>query len=124
MFRRPRSAYGYSQDRIPIFREPHNPAESAAQAIFETRGSAQRFYRNTLAFLAVDKSRLQDLDEAVRRYLAWVSILDDQKRLDLSPHQVSQAESQRDNADHVVTMRIPEAYQWLLVPSQATPSRH
>ena len=34
------------------------------------RGGAPRLNRNSLAFLAIDRTRLQDLDEAVRRYLA------------------------------------------------------
>jgi hypothetical protein len=34
---------------------------------------------------------------------------------------VKQAEMQRDSADGAVTARIPEAYQWLLVPTQETP---
>ena len=59
----------------PYSRDPQSAAEVMAQAILESRGNAPRLYRNTLVFLAVDKTRLQDLDEAVRRYLAWESIL-------------------------------------------------
>ena len=102
-------------------KEPDNAAEAAAKAIFETRGNTPRLYRNTLVFLAADKTRLQDLDEAVRKFLAWQSILDEKDKLDLSPHQVKQAETQRTAADGVVTARLPETYQWLLVPTQATP---
>ena len=50
-------------------------AEAAARAILESRGSTPRIYRNTLVFLAADKARTQELDEAVRRYLAWDSIV-------------------------------------------------
>jgi hypothetical protein len=57
----------------------------------------------------------------VRRYLAWESILDEKDKLNLSPHQVKQAEQQRDTANGTVTARIPETYQWLLVPTQSTP---
>ena len=32
-----------------------------------------------------------------------------------------QAQAQKDSADGAVTARIPEAYQWLLVPTQSTP---
>ena len=39
------------------------------------RAATPRLYRNALVFLAADKTRLQDLDEAVRTYLAWESIL-------------------------------------------------
>jgi predicted AAA+ superfamily ATPase len=102
----------------PYSKEAGNSAELAAKGILESRGNAPRIYRNTLVFLAIDKSRLQDLDEAVRRYLAWESILASKVELNLSPHQVKQAETQRTTADSVVSARIPEAYQWLLVPGQ------
>ena len=102
-------------------REPGNAAETAAKAILETRGNTPRLYRNALVFLAADKTRLQDLDEAVRAYLAWTSILSDQDVLDLSPHQVRQAETQKAAADGTVTARLPETYHWLLVPTQANP---
>ncbi|MDQ3673741.1 MAG: Swt1 family HEPN domain-containing protein [Gemmatimonadota bacterium] len=104
----------------PYSKEAGSPAAAAAQAILEMRGSAPRLYRNTLVFLAVDRTRLQDLDEATRRYLAWESIIDEKEALNLDPHQTKQAQMQRDSADAAVTARIPEAYQWLLVPVQAT----
>jgi len=105
----------------PYSKEAGNAAETAAQAILESRGNAPRLFRNTLVFLAVDKTRLQDLDEAVRRYLAWKSIVAEKETLNLDPHQLKQAESQCKAAESTVTARIPEAYQWLLVPIQATP---
>jgi len=98
-----------------------NAAEAAAKAIFESRGNSPRLFRNTLVFLAPDKTRLQDLDEAVRKYLAWESILVEKETLDLSPHQVKQADTQKKAADGAVTARLPETYQWLLVPGQETP---
>jgi hypothetical protein len=105
----------------PYSREANSPAELAAKNILEQRGNTPRLYRNTLVFLAADKTRLQDLDEAARKYLAWVSILAEQRDLNLSPFQVTQAETQRTAADSTVTARLPETYQWLLVPGQATP---
>ncbi len=105
----------------PYSKEPGNAAEKAAKVILEWRGNASRIYRNTLAFLAPDRTRLQDLDEAVRRFLAWESIIGDREQLDLSPHQMKQAQTQRDTADTMVNLRIPETYQWLLVPTQSSP---
>lgn len=96
-------------------------AEAAARAILESRSNAPRLFRNTLVFLAADKTRLQDLDEALRRYLAWESILSEQVALNLDPHQVRQAETQRQSADGAVLARLPETYQWLLVPEQRSP---
>ena len=96
-------------------------ASVAAKSILETRGNAPRLYRNTLVFLAADKTRLQDLDEAARKVLAWQSILADESPLGLTSHQKKQVEQQIATAQSVVTARLPETYQWLLVPVQATP---
>ena len=102
-------------------REPGSAAEAAAKAILESRGSAPRLYRNTLVFLAADKTRVQDLDEAARRYLAWESILAEKVELNLDPQQEKQAVIQKAAADGAVTARLPETYQWLLVPVQSSP---
>ncbi len=102
-------------------KEPGSPAEQAAKEILERRGTAPRLFRNALVFLAPDKTRVQDLDEAVRKYLAWDTIVRERETLDLSPHQVKQAETQKDIADGAVTARLPETYQWLLLPKQPRP---
>ncbi|MCS6803490.1 MAG: AAA+ family ATPase, partial [Dehalococcoidia bacterium] len=47
----------------PYSREPGNAAEQAARAILEARGNGPRLFRNTLVFLAVDKTRWQDLEQ-------------------------------------------------------------
>ncbi len=104
----------------PYSKEPGCAAEVAAKAIFEFRGNTPRLQRNTLVFLAADKTRLQDLDEATRKYLAWESILSEKVQLDLTPFQVKQAETQKTAADGAVTARLPETYQWLLVPVQSS----
>jgi predicted AAA+ superfamily ATPase len=105
----------------PYSKENGSAAENAARAILESRGNTPRLYRNTLVFLAADKVRMQDLDEALRKYLAWKSILDEKDTLDLSRPNVAQAETQKRAADAVVTARLPETYQWVLVPEQRTP---
>ncbi|MDR3567189.1 MAG: Swt1 family HEPN domain-containing protein [Syntrophobacteraceae bacterium] len=107
----------------PYSKEPGSAAGIAAKAIFESRGNTPRLYRNTLVFLAADKTRLQDLDEAARKYLAWESILAEkgERGLNLDPQQVKQAETQMAAADGTVTARLPETYQWLIVPEQNTP---
>ena len=102
-------------------KEGDSSAEVAAKAILETRGNTPRIFRNTLVFLAADKTRLQDLDEAARKVLAWNSILAEKDQLNLNPYQVTQAETQKAAAESAVTARLPETYQWLLVPVQATP---
>jgi predicted AAA+ superfamily ATPase len=105
----------------PHNKEADSPALVEAKSTLAMRGNVPRIFQNTLVFVAVDQTRLQDLDEAVRHYLAWDSIVEEKETLDLSPNQVKQAETQRTSADGAVTARLPEAYQWLLVPSQKDP---
>ena len=49
------------------------------------------------------------------------SILAERETLNLTLQVSKQAETQRDAADGAVTARIPETYQWLLVPVQNSP---
>jgi predicted AAA+ superfamily ATPase len=105
----------------PYSKEAGNAAEKAAKAILETRGTALRHNRNALVFAAADKIRLEDLEEAVRRFLAWESILAEKVQLNLDPQQVKQAEHQQEAANDSVNSLIPETYQWLLVPVQSSP---
>jgi predicted AAA+ superfamily ATPase len=105
----------------PYSKEAGNPAEKAAAAILEMRGNTPRLYRNALVFLAADKMRLQDLDEAIRKYLAWESIVEQKETLNLDPHQLKQAETQKQAAESAIVARLPETYQWLLVPVQNQP---
>lgn len=42
--------------------------------------------------------------------------------LNLDPQQVKQAEAQKAMADSAVKARLPETYQWLLVPGQSSPT--
>jgi hypothetical protein len=104
----------------PHSKEPDSAALVSAKAILEARGNTPRLYRNTLAFLAADKTRLQDLDEAARKYLAWESIVDESETLNLDPQQKKQAETQKTAANGAVKARIPETFQWLLVPGQGS----
>ena len=98
-------------------------AITAAGEILGSRGAGARVNQNMLVFLAADHLRLAELTTAVREYLAWSSIVDDGEagRLNLDAFQRNQAKSQRDGADESARARIPETYQWLLVPEQTDP---
>lgn len=108
------SEYPYSKD-------VDNVAQLAAQQILDSRGNAPRKYKNSLVFAAADKTRLQELYDAIAKYLAWKSISDDRESLNLTPHQVRQVDSQLKNANSTVSVRIPEAYKWVLSPEQDSP---
>jgi hypothetical protein len=105
----------------PHTRAGDSAARAAANEILEKRSNTPRQYRNTLVFLAADDQRLTELDEAVRRYLAWQSIVADVETLNLRPDQARQARDQLKTMDTTVASRLPETYQWLLLPTQADP---
>jgi predicted AAA+ superfamily ATPase len=105
-------------------RYPHARGDSTspgyvfAMSALAGRGSAQRMNRNMIVFLAADTRRYLELDEAVRKYLAWKDIGDRVPELDLSTQQITQAAKRLKDADETVDLRISAAYHWLLVPVQ------
>ncbi len=100
------------------YRNSNSPARQQAQLLLDQRGSGPRINRNMLVFLAADSKRLGDLEEAIRRYLAWKSIYDEREMLNLNAFQTNQARTQRDQADETVDARIAETYTLVLVPEQ------
>ncbi len=96
-------------------------ARKAAEEVLSTRGTGPRLLKNTLVFLAADRARLEELKKAVRDFLAWRSIDEEHDALNLDRSQAQQAERRRKDADATVNQRIPEAFQWLLVPSEEKP---
>jgi hypothetical protein len=93
--------------------------QSAAEIL--NRGTAGRNCGNMLVFLAADKTRLMDLDKAVRYYLAWQSIEKEKVSLNLTPFQANQVEQRLTSSDQAAKGRIPETYVWLLVAGQKRP---
>jgi hypothetical protein len=102
-------------------KDANSPARQDAAATLESRGSSPRNYKNTLVFLAADTTRLRELRQGVRQFLAWRSIWDEKETLNLDQFQTKQADTKRKIADETVDARIPETYQWLLVPGQSDP---
>ncbi len=109
-------------------RDPHTRGDDESAAMrfardaFEHRGSGQRTNRNMVVFLAADRKRLEELDEAVRQFMAWAWIADHREELNLTPQQVRQVETNRTRSDEAVTARIAQTYHWVLVPEQPDPA--
>ena len=93
-------------------------ARLAAERFLDERASGVRRYRNMLVFLCPDATRLMELRQAVRDFLAWKSIEADRDSLNLDAFQSRQAETKRGQFDDAVTQRLSETYIWTLVPSQ------
>ncbi len=100
-------------------RDVASPARTEAATILEQRGTSPRYYANTLVFLAADRPRLEELEQAARQYRAWKSIEEEQEILNLDAFQRNQVRTRREHADGAITARIPETYSWLLVPEPA-----
>src|SRR6266568_872047 len=103
-------------------RDVASPVRTEAAAILEQRGTGPRYYANTLVFLAADRTRLEELEQAARQYLAWKSIEDEQEILNLDAFQRNQVRSRREHFDGAIKARIPETYSWLLVPEPSEDS--
>ena len=89
-----------------------------AEEILLNRGTSPRTHRNMLAFIAADANLLADLQEEVRRFIAWRSIIEDKIVLNLDPAQTKEAEEEQKRSDSTVRARLIETYQWLLSPVQ------
>jgi len=96
-------------------------AMQAAQAFLAERGNAQRLYKNMLVFIAADENDAGALREAVREYMAWKSIQDEEEQLNLDAQQQRQVRKSLDEADKTIGGRLHTAYNWLLVPTQPDP---
>ncbi len=97
------------------------PALQEARRFLESRGTAQRLYKNMLVFVAPDENEAEALRLAVRDFLAWQSIYDEREELNLDVQQRRQVESSQQKADETVDLRLRSAYNWLLVPGQPDP---
>lgn len=102
-------------------RDAESPARHFAQEVLINRGTSPRLYRNMLVFLAPDAQRLEELEKAVRKLLAWRSIVADKERLELVTSQVKHAETQAEREEETVKARMKETWSHLLTPVQPDP---
>ena len=87
-----------------------------ADDILSTRGTAQRRYKNMLAFVACDGGSVSAMQQATRVFLAWQSISNDREQLNLDMAQQRETEQSLRRAEQTLSTRIQEAYSWLLAP--------
>ena len=74
-------------------------AKAAAEEILTRRGQQPRIFRNALVFLAPDRRRLGELQQAMRLFMAWRSIVRDQDTLNLDAFQRRQADSKAEGVE-------------------------
>ena len=71
----------------------------------DQRGSSPRENKNTLVFLAADRTRLGQLDQAARQYLAWKSIEAGRETLNLDAFQSNLTKTKPEQAEETVNLR-------------------
>jgi hypothetical protein len=76
-----------------------------------------RQFRNVLIFVAPDAHLATFMDQEVRQFLSWKSILEDAESLNLDAHQHRQATDNLARISENVNVRIQEMFCWLLIPT-------
>lgn len=93
-----------------------------AAEILESRGNAPRLYRNMLVFIAPDRDAASAFESAIREFLAWQSIKDEEELLNLDAQQRKQVKANLERTNETVDVRLLETYSWLIVPIQPDPT--
>lgn len=91
-------------------------ALSVVEEYLNNRGTAPRIYRNMLAFMAPDLDKIGSVEQEVKRFMAWTSILSDKDDLNLDGGQVRETQNNLKRSNDTVELRLKETYCWLLVP--------
>ena len=84
--------------------------------ILDNRGTNPRTYRNMLIFLAPDTDELYSLQQEIRNYKAWDSIIVEKDDLNLDAVRMREAEDNLRRSNDEIGLRLQHTYKWLFVP--------
>lgn len=95
-------------------------ASEAATLLLSSRGGEiRRKYPNTLLFLAAASDGIRELRIAARRFLAWDSIINGDRRIhNLDGERRTLASNQQNITDQALQNALENAYRWIMAPSQ------
>jgi hypothetical protein len=103
--------------------DPDTPAMMLAADIVEHRGPGQRRNRNRLAFLAPDQAALEDIQNVVRKKLAWASIERDADGiLQLPKAQKDEAKKRFTEQETAAINAVRRGWKHLLLPQEVQPA--
>lgn len=94
----------------------NSSAMNSVNEILNNRGTYPRTFRNMLSFVAPDQDKLSSLQQEVKRYIAWSSILADKDDLNLDGNQLRETQNNLKRSNDTIDMRLKETYCWLIVP--------
>ena len=109
---------------LPSRASEKDDAAIAVQQMLQYYGDSLRVRRNTLLFLAAKKDEIRDLNNRVKRFLAWHSIVNGERRIEnLSGDRLKQAQSSLRAAEAEVRTALVGAYRWAIAPVQDDPQK-
>ncbi|MCL2489469.1 MAG: DUF499 domain-containing protein [Propionibacteriaceae bacterium] len=92
------------------------------RAAIESKGSAQRVYRNQVVFLIADQQAIESLEAATRTYLGWVKVQQLAETMNLDKQQQKQTDDSVKRFGQAVADRLRDTYQWVAYPVQNDPT--
>ncbi|MBU0995376.1 MAG: DUF499 domain-containing protein [Proteobacteria bacterium] len=101
-----------------LWKQKENMAIKTAMEIIQKRGLQPRLNQNRLIFLCADADATSSLYDNTKRYLAWLSIVDDKDALNLDQHRIKEATKNRNDYDERLNGVISQTYKWVLAPNQ------
>ncbi len=109
---------------LPSRASEKDDAEPEVQRILQYCGDNPRVRRNTLLFLAARKDEARDLNNRVKTFLAWHSIVNGEHQIkNLSGDRLKQAQSNLRAAETEVRTALVRAYRWAIAPVQDDPQK-
>jgi predicted AAA+ superfamily ATPase len=103
-------------------RDLDTPAMTLAADIVEHKGPGQRRNRNRLAFLAPDQAAIEDIQNVVRKKLAWASIVRDAPGiLQLPRAQEDDAKKKFAEQETAAVNAVRRGWKHLLLPQEVQP---
>lgn len=109
---------------LPSRASERDDAELQVQQILQSCGEKRRVRSNTLLFLTARKDEIRDLNNRVKTFLAWHSIVNGDRRIEnLSGDRLKQALSSLRAAEAAVRTALVRAYRWAIAPVQDDPQK-
>lgn len=99
--------------------QKNNAATEAAKKFLENRGTVPRKWKNMLLFMAADAEKLRVLKEVVRDFLAWRSVNDEARHLNLDALQMEDAKGNLKSAAENFAMKLSQAYCRIFAPERS-----
>ena len=99
-------------------------SEAAEQLLSSYGNNLDRKRTNTLIFLSPARNRLSELRDAARRFLAWDSVRNGDRRVqNLTGQRDTLTRNQHSASDMTLRNALRSAYRWIMAPVQPDPQK-